>query len=112
MRREIAMCVKKEQWWRSLPSERPDVSATLAEGLLAYAAEHADLEVQRRLLAEEKWKGVRSRMAMVLAELAKPGLPELHADTVLEIEIEGDEEAVDDNVDVDLEDEQAVEDGL
>lgn len=48
-------------------------------------------------------------MKMALAELAKPGLSQPEAETVLEIEIEMDEEAVDDNIELDLEDNKVVE---
>ncbi|KZP07010.1 hypothetical protein FIBSPDRAFT_965990, partial [Athelia psychrophila] len=50
----------------------------LAEGLAAYAAEHADLEVAYRTKAEGKWLDTRRRVQLVLADLARSGFPETY----------------------------------
>ncbi|KZP14615.1 hypothetical protein FIBSPDRAFT_979972 [Athelia psychrophila] len=78
MRRVLAYGVKREAWWNSLPRNRPNVDPELAEGLAAYAAEHADLEVAYRTKAEGKWLDTRRRVQLVLADLARSGFPETY----------------------------------
>lgn len=97
MRCVSAYSVTKEAWWRALPTHRPDVDAPLADGLLAYAMEHADLEARYRVKAERRWRATRDRVQMVLANLAMPGIPPLTSDDMVEIEVELDFDSRDDN---------------
>lgn len=92
-----AYSVKKEAWWRALPAGRPNVDAALADGLHAYAMEHADLEARYRAKAELKWRATRDRVQMVLANLAMPGIPPLTSDAMVEIEVELEFDGRDDN---------------
>lgn len=40
----IAFGVAKEKWWKERPLQRTDMDPALAEGLHAYALEHAEIE--------------------------------------------------------------------
>lgn len=97
MRCVDAYSEKKEAWWRALPSQRPDVDAALADGLHAYAMEHADIEARYRAKTDLKWRATRDRARMVLANLAMPGIPPLTSDAMVEIEVELEFDSRDDN---------------
>lgn len=90
----IAFGVSKERWWREQVFQRTDVDATLAEGLTAYALEHADTERAFVKMLQEKWATARLRVEAVLADLAKPGFPEtvLEDAVAIDVDIEDDDD--------------------
>ena len=64
MRRVLVFCGWKASWWAEQPPRREGLSAPLAEGLQAYAAEQADMERRISLSWTAKWAVAR--------ELARP----------------------------------------
>ncbi|KAF7974192.1 hypothetical protein HWV62_13237 [Athelia sp. TMB] len=96
MRRVIAFSYARAVWWRRKPEERPNVDDALAEGLRAYALEHADQETAFAVMLQQKWGAVRSRVETILAALAKPGFPEKGLDLTpipVPVDVEADADA-------------------
>ncbi|KAF7980030.1 hypothetical protein HWV62_40156 [Athelia sp. TMB] len=92
MRRVIAFSYARATWWKGRPEQRPNVDSALAEGLQAYALEHAAQETAFVATLEEKWGSVRERVKAVLKALAKPGFPEegLNLTTPIPVDVEDD----------------------
>lgn len=61
MRRTITYCRHRAEWWRSRAALRRDVPPELADGLAAYAFEHADLEERFAADLERRWAVVRAK---------------------------------------------------
>ncbi|KAF7973147.1 hypothetical protein HWV62_15919 [Athelia sp. TMB] len=76
MRRVIEYGFNREKWWRERPEQRLNVDDALADGLRAYALEHAEQERAFRVMLEAKWGDIQKRVATVLEDLSKPGFPE------------------------------------
>jgi hypothetical protein len=66
MRRAIQFCAWKANWWEEQAGRRTLVSAHLAEGIAAYAAENATAERRRLLSWSSHWEVVRQRARLVL----------------------------------------------
>lgn len=92
MRRVLDYGMKREAWWKSLPHKRPNIDSELAEGLAAYATEHADLEVAYHTKAKDKWCDTRRRVQLVLADLARSGFPETYVKDGEAVIVEMDDE--------------------
>ncbi|KAG6824857.1 hypothetical protein H0H92_005595, partial [Tricholoma furcatifolium] len=58
----------KAAWWKEQGRKRVGSSTVLAEGLLAYATEQANIEEARVQACELRWKDVRQRAQEVLAD--------------------------------------------
>jgi hypothetical protein len=106
MRRVIAFCLWKADWWDAQANRRiqnapsdvttslsgsatassssPAISETLQDGLRAYAAEHAAMERSMAAHLEKKWEGVRDKAMHVAAALdsgaEQPNDPETDSD--------------------------------
>ncbi|KAJ7866049.1 hypothetical protein B0H14DRAFT_3084255 [Mycena olivaceomarginata] len=102
MRRTVAFCVWKSQWWKEQLDLRLDVSPALAEGLRAYALEQAEREREWAAQWTDKWGAVRSRAALVLADHV--GDVEDEVFVPLEIELEDDSRGDYENEDFEEED--------
>lgn len=61
MRRTIESCRWKANWWRANAAVRRDITPELADGLAAYAFEHADLEERFAQDLERRWAVIRRR---------------------------------------------------
>lgn len=61
MRHTIEYCKFKAEWWRSRSALRRDASPELADGLAAYAFEHADLEERFAADLERRWDVIRAK---------------------------------------------------
>lgn len=91
MRRSIEFCMWKARWWRDRLDCRPSTTPHLAEGITAYAAEHAAAEQQRAISWSTHWVAIRQRATMVLEHhLVDQEDPTDFA--ALEIEVEDDED--------------------
>jgi hypothetical protein len=102
MRRTVAFCVWKSQWWKERLDLRLDVSLALAEGLRAYALEQAEREREWAAQWADKWGAVRSRATLVLADHV--GDVEDEVFVPLEIELEDDSHGDYENEDFEEED--------
>jgi hypothetical protein len=92
MRRVIAFGHWKVVWWRKRFDCRLGVGEDLSEGLRAYAAEHAHLELVFVEKLVTKWDDVRERARLVLANLASgvfPNSPPIEIN--VEVDLDGDE---------------------
>ncbi|KAF7976896.1 hypothetical protein HWV62_5451 [Athelia sp. TMB] len=92
MCRVIAFSYARATWWKGRPEQRPDVDSALAEGLQAYALEHAAQETAFMATLEEKWGSVHERVKAVLKALTKPGFLEegLNLTTPIPVDVEDD----------------------
>lgn len=61
MHRTIAYCNFKSEWWKDRATLRRHISPELADGLAAYAAEHADLEERLAVDLDRRWSVIRRR---------------------------------------------------
>ncbi|KAF7974572.1 hypothetical protein HWV62_11944 [Athelia sp. TMB] len=86
----------KECWWTARISMRAEQDEALMEGLRAYALEHADIEYRFRTMLDAKWKSIKERVEVVLADLAKPVYSETPVSTPLVVDVDYDEEPEDD----------------
>jgi hypothetical protein len=91
MRRAIQFCAWKANWWEEQAGRRTLVSAHLAEGIAAYAAENATAERRRLLSWLSHWEAVRQRARLVL-ENHLSGNEEGGQMGALEIEIEDEDD--------------------
>lgn len=89
MRRVIAFGHWRANWWSEQDARRSNIEEGLAEGLHAYATEHAYLENALCDKLENQWRTVRARAKGVLASLAADQLPELSSD-IIDIELDED----------------------
>lgn len=92
MRRVIAFGHWKVNWWRQQADRRSDVEAPLSEGLRAYAVEHAYLELAFAEKVERQWHDVRGHSKSVLADLAGGARSDDPPRTVIDVEIELDDD--------------------
>ena len=93
MRHAIQFCVWKANWWEEQAGHRTLVSAHLAEGIAAYAAENATAERRRLLSWSSHWEAVRQRARLVL-ENHLSGNEEGGPMGALEIEIKDEDDEV------------------
>jgi hypothetical protein len=91
MRRSLAFCLWRAQWWTARAIHQTNIAAHLAEGQLAYAMEQKDAEEQRAIRWAAKWGDVRERARRVLSN-ALDSFPDL----VVELEAEEQEADVED----------------
>lgn len=68
MRRVLEFCVWKATWWLRQIPRRKSLAQPLAEGLRAYAEEHADLEHRIAASWEAKWASARQLAEPILRE--------------------------------------------
>lgn len=94
MRRVIAFGYWKVDWWHKQVGRRSDVEDPLLESLRAYAAEHAHLELTFAEKVDKQWAGVRERAKLVLAGFGNGVHPDSIPATVIEVEVELDEEEI------------------
>lgn len=66
MRRSIAFCEWMARWWRDQVAKRMGLNEALAEGIRAYAMEHAEDEQQRAAKWTGMWAAIRARAAITL----------------------------------------------
>ena len=66
MRRSLAFCLWRAQWWTARASYRTGIAAHIAEGQLAYAMEQKDAEEQRAIRWAAKWSAVQERARTVM----------------------------------------------
>lgn len=74
MRRVIQFCQSKQDWWLQQPGQREGLSEPLAEGLAAYEAQQADMEVRIARAWTAKWACTRE-LARPLIETIMAGIP-------------------------------------
>ena len=91
MRRAIQFCAWKVNWWEKQAHRRTSVSSYLAEGITAYANEHAATERRRLTSWSSTWLSIRQRARLVLERYLKDQEDTMDV-TVLEVEIEGDDD--------------------
>lgn len=92
MRRVIVFGHWKANWWHQQADRRSDVEDALSEGLRAYAAEHAHLERAFTEKVEKQWNDVRKRAQSVLAYLEGGARSDDPPSTVIDVEVELDED--------------------
>lgn len=93
MRRVIVFGHWKVDWWHKQANRRSDVDDSLSEGLRAYAAEHAHLELAFVEKVDKQWADVRERAKLVLSGLTNGVHPDnTLATTVIEVEVELDDQ--------------------
>jgi hypothetical protein len=68
MRRVLAYCGWKAEWWRSQLGFRNDASKPIIEGLNAYAEEHAALALRQASSFNAKWYAVRIEARAVIVK--------------------------------------------
>jgi hypothetical protein len=66
MRRSVEFSRWLVSWWRQRANNRTGNTSHLQEGLLAYAAEMADMENRRCISWALTWESIRERAQMVL----------------------------------------------
>ena len=66
MRRSVEFSRWLASWWRQRAKNRTANTSHLQEGLLAYAAEKAEMENRRCISWEMTWESIRERAQMVL----------------------------------------------
>jgi hypothetical protein len=66
MRRALEFGRWSQNLWMQRATLRTGTTSQLQEGLMAYAAEMADMEDRRRILWEVKWADIRERARLVL----------------------------------------------
>ncbi|KAK7021774.1 hypothetical protein VNI00_017285 [Paramarasmius palmivorus] len=91
MRRAVAFCRWKSQWWQQQLERRTGIESCLIEGLHAYSLEHARTETARAELWEEKWAPLQKRVEIILTCLDDPEADleaKLSSVGSLEVEIE------------------------
>jgi hypothetical protein len=94
MRRVIVFGRWKADWWREQVDRRSDVERALSEGLQAYAMEHAHLELAFAEKLERGWHDVRERAKLVLADLASGARSDEPPPTIINIEVELDDDEI------------------
>jgi hypothetical protein len=102
MRRVLEFCRWKEAWWKEQVPRRDGVSAPLADGLLAYAEEQADMERHISQLWSIKWAGAR-KLAQPILQAALGEEPAIHMEDVAAGSL--------DSIVLDIEDEEGDEEG-
>jgi hypothetical protein len=101
MRRVLAFCEWKADWWMRQVPLRQGVTGPLAEGLNAYAAEQADMERWIHKAWSEKWSRARElARPIIMAVMGESSIltKDVEAGTV-EFEIEEDHEGIEDDSD-------------
>lgn len=85
----------KANWWQRQAELRSQLDpifggadACLAEGLRAYAAEHTHLELSLVSQLENKFRDIRERAKMVLADLDSGSVTESTAQTAVYVDLE------------------------
>ncbi|KAI3613006.1 hypothetical protein WG66_005266 [Moniliophthora roreri] len=73
MRRAISFCDWRSKWWKEQIGRRESVSSWLAEGLMAYANEQADMESERSALWAATWHPLRQHVDAIVKMLDHPG---------------------------------------
>ena len=91
MRRAIQFCNWKVNWWETQAHSRASIPSHLAEGIAAYATEHADTERRRLTSWSSSWWAIRQRAKLVLESYLK-GQEDTIDTAVLVVEIEGDDD--------------------
>ena len=94
MRRAIQFCAWKVNWWEKQAHCRTlsgPIPSYLAEGITAYAIEHAATERHRLTSWLSIWSSIRQRARLVLERHLKDQEDTMDV-TVLEVEIEGDDD--------------------
>ena len=76
MRRSLEYGQYLHSWWLQRPSFRTTNSFHLQEGLLAYAAEMADMEDRRGISWGFTWATIRERAKMILEKILNDNLKE------------------------------------
>lgn len=69
MRRALEFCRWLSWMWMQRGSNRTGITSHLEEGIMAYAAEMADMEERRRISWEVNWASIRERAKMVLERI-------------------------------------------
>ncbi|KAF8058561.1 hypothetical protein FPV67DRAFT_1565454 [Lyophyllum atratum] len=88
MRRVLEYCEWRASWWEKEGSHRESGSASLNEGLRAYAAEQVEVERSRAELWRQRWAPVRERAKEALRDKLQE-----HFDVIeVELDIEESEE--------------------
>lgn len=100
MRRVLAFCQWKANWWDEEAERRSGVHPALQEGLRAYAKEQAATERRLAKVWEAKWSAIRARARSVLQDpsvdvtvAVEGAMPEIE----VEIDLEVGEQGVEDN---------------
>ena len=95
MRRAIAYGRWKADWWQRQAELRSHLDpilggadACLAEGLHAYATEHTHLELSLVIQLENKFRDIRDRARIVLADLNSGSVTELTAQTAIYVDLD------------------------
>jgi hypothetical protein len=68
MRRVLMFCEWKNMWWKEQVSRREGLASELTEGLQAYAAEQAAMELSLAASFTTKWAAVRRRAQPLISE--------------------------------------------
>jgi hypothetical protein len=68
MRRAIEFCRWQADWWDQQKDSRTDVAPHIAQGIRAYAVEHADVERRRSVEWTAQWMPIRKRAEEVLKD--------------------------------------------
>jgi hypothetical protein len=66
MRRALEFSRWLSSWWIQQATVRTGIAGNLQEGLIAYAAEMADMEIRRSDSWRMRWKSIRERAELVL----------------------------------------------
>ena len=91
MRRAIQFCAWKVNWWEKQTHRQTSMPSHLAEGITAYATEHATTERLRLTSWSNSWLTIRQQAKLVLEAHLK-GQEDTTVISVLEVEIEGDDD--------------------
>ena len=78
-------------WWEKQAHRRSSIPSHLAEGIAAYATEHAATERRRFTSWSNSWSTIRQRAKLVLEAYLKDQEDTVDV-AVLEVEIEGDDD--------------------
>jgi hypothetical protein len=78
-------------WWEKQAHRRISIPSHLAEGIAAYATEHAATERRRCTSWSNSWSTIRKRAKLVLEAYLKDQEDTMDV-AMLEVEIEGDDD--------------------
>ncbi len=91
MRRAIQFCAWKMKWWEKQARRRISIPSHLAEGITAYATEHAATERRWLTSWSSSWLAIRQQAKLVLETYLKDQEDTIDV-AVLEVEIERDDD--------------------
>ena len=91
MRQAIQFCVWKANWWETQAQCRTSIPSHLADGIAAYATEHADTEHRWFTSWFNSWLPIRQWAKLVLERYLQ-GQEDIIDVAVLEVDIEGDDD--------------------